>query len=87
MPRDSKLYLEDMLAAAGKIRRYMAGLTAADFAAQELVVDAVARNLDILIHHYFGINVTIIWEIATDKLPDLEQNVRKLLAELRTDEE
>jgi len=113
MPRDSEVYLEDILAAAEKIQRYVAGLSEEEFAANELVVDAVARNLeiigeatkgipddlrakcpdlewrkiaglrDILIHHYFAINMAIIWEIVRDKVPELSQRVRQLLDELR----
>ena len=35
----------------------------------------------ILIHQYFAIDVEIIWDIVQNKLPDLELEVRQMLAE------
>lgn len=48
MPRDSKVYLEDVVAAAEKIRRYVSDLTEEQFSVNDLVVDAVARNLEVI---------------------------------------
>ena len=48
MPRDYKVYLEDLLAAIAKIRRYTAGMDASQFAAEEKTIDAVVRNLEII---------------------------------------
>jgi uncharacterized protein with HEPN domain len=112
MPRDSRVYLEDVLDAAAKIRSYVAGLGFASFQADGRTVDAVVRNLeiigeaikqlpeelraihpevewkkvaglrDILIHHYFGIDVEIIWDVVQHKLPDLEAKVSQVLKRL-----
>jgi uncharacterized protein with HEPN domain len=34
---------------------------------------------DILIHAYFGIDVEIIWDVVTNKLPALEAQIRRIL--------
>ncbi len=33
---------------------------------------------DILIHHYFGIDVGIIWDVVQNKLPDFERQIRTI---------
>jgi len=111
MPRDYRVYLEDILEAIGKIRRYTAGLSLKTFSEDTKTLDAVVRNLevvgeaikkvpdeirlrhgavdwkriaglrDILIHEYFGIDVEIIWDIVTNKLPDLEGQIQQILRE------
>jgi uncharacterized protein with HEPN domain len=111
MPRDFKLYLEDMAEAIKKIQRYTLGLSLQQFSNNEQVVDAVVRNLevigeavkripeemcqrdtsiewrkiaglwDILAHEYFGIDAEIIWDFVWNKLPSLEKNIHKLLAD------
>jgi len=48
MPRESEVYLEDMLEAANRIRRYVRGLDFEGFRGDERTVDAVIRNLEIL---------------------------------------
>ncbi len=37
---------------------------------------------DILIHHYFGIDVGIIWDVVQNKLPDFERQIRTILHSL-----
>ena len=46
--RDYKLYLEDILKSANKVRRYIWGMSFDDFIADELTFDAVIRNLEII---------------------------------------
>lgn len=48
MSRDYLLYLEDMQEALDRISRYTQGLTLEAFAADEIRVDAVVRNLELL---------------------------------------
>ena len=48
MPRDYKVYLEDILGAIQKIERYTRGLTFERFSRDERTVDAVVRNLEII---------------------------------------
>jgi hypothetical protein len=45
MPRDYRLYLDDMFEALLRITRYTAGVTYEAFAKDDLRVDAVVRNL------------------------------------------
>lgn len=48
MPRDYKVYLEDILEAIGKISRYTAGVSQEVFSRDEKTLDAVVRNLEII---------------------------------------
>ena len=48
MSRDWRLYLDDILAACGKVERYTAGMTLEAFRADEKTFDAVLRNLTIV---------------------------------------
>ena len=48
MPRDYKVYLEDILQAIGKIREYTFGLSLGAFAADAKTFDAVVRNLEVI---------------------------------------
>jgi uncharacterized protein with HEPN domain len=48
MPRDSDVYLEDVLTSIARIRDYTAGLDRETFAQDQRTIDAVARNLEII---------------------------------------
>ena len=48
MPRDYKVFLEDMLEAIRKIRLYTGGLSLQAFTADARTFDAVIRNLEII---------------------------------------
>ncbi len=39
----------------------------------------IAGLRDILIHAYFGIDVDIIWDVVSNKLPALETQIRRIL--------
>lgn len=39
----------------------------------------IAGFRDKLIHHYFGINRTILWDVVQDKLPKLKEQAEELL--------
>ncbi|WHZ17591.1 MAG: DUF86 domain-containing protein [Nitrospira sp.] len=111
MPRDYKVYVDDILEAIAKIKRFTAGFDSETFSADEKTFDAVIRNLevigeavkkipeefrnqypavewkkiagvrDMLIHEYFGIDVEIVWDIIQNKLPILESQIAKIIAE------
>ena len=48
MSRLAELYLEDILDAAERIEKYVEGVDFEEFANNELIQDAVARNLEII---------------------------------------
>lgn len=48
MPRDFRLYLDDILEAIGRIRLYVEGQDEAAFRADNKTQDAVIRNLEII---------------------------------------
>ena len=48
MPRDSRIYLEDILEATRKIASYTASLSKAAFLGDEKTFDAVVRNLEVI---------------------------------------
>jgi len=39
----------------------------------------IAGLRDKLIHHYFGINWDIVWDVIKNKLPDLGKEIRILI--------
>ena len=45
----------------------------------------IAATRDRLIHEYFGINIDIIWEIATSDLTELRAKIDKIKSGLSTD--
>ncbi|MCD6554029.1 MAG: DUF86 domain-containing protein [Chloroflexi bacterium] len=112
MKRSYKLFVEDILEAMDKIERYTKGLTFGTFVENEMVVDAVIRNLEIIgeasrnipedvrekhpiipwrrmiglrniaIHEYFGVDLSIIWEIITRNLPETRPKITAMLKSL-----
>jgi len=98
-----------MLAAIEKIASYTAGMDYATFAADDLRVDAVLRNLaiigeaarhipasitdswpniswvdirafrNLIVHEYFGVNRTIVWQTLINDLPPLAETLEAML--------
>ncbi len=48
MPRDSKVYIDDIKDALKRIEEYTKGITFASFEKNQMLVDAVIRNLAII---------------------------------------
>jgi len=48
MQRELKNYIEDIITAIEKIEKYTAGMSKEDLAGNELVQDAVVRNLEVI---------------------------------------
>ena len=46
----------------------------------------MSQMRDKLIHHYYGVNLAVVWKTATEQLPDLSPQMSIILREL-TDEE
>ena len=43
---------------------------------------AIAGMRDRLIHHYFGIDYDIVWDVVVNKVPQLDVEIRKILNDL-----
>ena len=48
MPRDAKLYLDDIVEACSRIQEYVAGLDFEQFEGDRKTADAVVRNLEVI---------------------------------------
>ncbi len=42
----------------------------------------IAGTRDKMIHHYFGVNLDIVWEIIKKDIPDLKEKILKIKKEL-----
>jgi len=107
--RGDKEFVLDMLIACGRILKYTENLSYDDFCKNEMVLDAVVRNIEVLgeaaknvsenvknrygdvewreiartrdkiIHFYFGVDVSIVWDIATKDIPVLKSKLEGLV--------
>ncbi len=67
MPRDERVYLEDMLAATRRALRYVDGLTRESLESDERTFDAVLRNLEII-----GEAAKRVSDETRERLPGIE---------------
>jgi len=107
--RDDREFLMDMIIACEKILRYTKDITYEDFKKDEMVIDAVVRNIEILgeasknvsdkmkrkhpevewreiaktrdkiIHFYFGVDLSIVWDIITVDIPFLKEKLLNIV--------
>lgn len=111
MSRDWRVWLDDILECCRRVRAYANGMDQPAFIGNQLVYDAVLRNLEIigeaakrippdirlkmaaiewariagmrdwLAHAYFNVNPDIVWDVVTNKLPELEGEVQAFIEE------
>lgn len=43
----------------------------------------IVGTRDIMIHHYFGVDLDIVWDIIKKDLPKLKQDIKKIVKELK----
>ncbi|MBU6335642.1 MAG: DUF86 domain-containing protein [Chloroflexi bacterium] len=67
MPRDYRLYLEDILEAIARVERYTSDVDFVTFSADEMRVDAVVRNLELI-----GEAAKQIPRVQRDLMPAIE---------------
>ena len=109
--RDYTIFLKDILTSADKILRYVKDKSYEGFTGDEVLIDAVIRNLeiigeavknipakvrrrysgvewkkiaglrDILIHKYSAVDYEILWDIITNKVPELKNQICCILKE------
>jgi uncharacterized protein with HEPN domain len=109
MPRDYRVYLQDVLEAVANVQEFVGSMSRSEFEGDKKTIHAVVRNLevvgeavkgvpaevrdrhpevhwqriaglrDILIHHYFGIDIDIVWDIVQNKLPGLKEQIQAIL--------
>jgi uncharacterized protein with HEPN domain len=102
-------FIEDIVKAVEKIERYTRNLDYEEFSNNEMVIDAVARNFEVigeaannipdqikekfpdvewseavgfrnvLIHHYFGLDLEAVWDTIKENIPDLKKHITKVL--------
>jgi len=48
MPRDHRLYLDDIVGAVDRIQTYVQGMACSQFAADQRTMEAFVRNLEII---------------------------------------
>ena len=107
--RGDREFLIDMLIACEKIIKYTKDLSYKDFRRNDIVIDAVVRNIEILgeaskriseglkkkypevgwreisrtrdkiIHFYFGVDLSIVWDIITVDIPALKEKLKGII--------
>lgn len=107
--RRDKLYLLDIAEGCTRISSFLGGKDREAFLADEILFDAVVRNIQnigeavrslppeirdqrpdikwkeilglrhLLVHHYFGVDQEIVWDIASNRCPELLEAIEDLI--------
>ncbi len=43
----------------------------------------IAGARDVMIHHYFGIDLNVVWEILTNDVPKIERDINNIIIEIK----
>lgn len=106
MQKDPLIYIGHILDCILKIKKFTLNISEGEFLKNDLIQDAVIRNLEILgeatknispeirsnhpeipwkkmsglrdklIHDYVGVDLNSVWNVITDAIPDLEENLK-----------
>lgn len=117
MSRDFRLYLADIIQSCDRIVEYVNGHTSDSFSNNHMVIDAVARNLeiigevvknipneilairpeigwsdvakfrDVIVHQYFRIKLTVVWDVIANEIDGIRTAASKILENLPTCED
>ncbi|WP_199624851.1 HepT-like ribonuclease domain-containing protein [Paenibacillus alkalitolerans] len=111
MNKRKLLPLRDILESIERIETYTKGVSYDSFCHNQMMVDAVIRNLEVigeaagnvpeeirikypeipwrkmialrnvLIHEYFGVDESIVWEVATTNLKEVKPGILRVIQE------
>lgn len=84
MTRDIKVYLEDIVDAITKIEEYTQGLDMEQFRkdrqkAPDVPWKQMVGMRDKLIHEYFGVRLSTMWDAIKNQLPSVKPALESLL--------
>ena len=86
----SKISKSDFLADETLKRSFVRGIEIIGEAAKKVPVDFKNKHRDVdwkriagmrdkLIHDYFGVDYRLVWDVATNKLPELKQKIKQII--------
>jgi uncharacterized protein with HEPN domain len=73
------LAFHDILNSIERMESYTKGVSYDSFNNNQMMIDAGLRN--VLIHEYFGIDESIVWEVATNNLKEVKPRIVRAIQE------